>query len=109
MKRIIFILTAALLVISCTKDPPLTAMPMRHYETLCNDPWGKALTTNSDTVSAWLTKQKISFEFVSIQGEIFSDAASHTNCDTLTNRQILVNVKLADTAKAAALGFSMLH
>jgi hypothetical protein len=106
MKRVLFVLTAALLMVSCFKDPPTTSRPMYYYETLCNDPWGKALTTNSDTVAAWLTKQKITFENVSIQGEIFPGAASRTNCDTLTNRRIIAAITFADTAKAAAAGFT---
>ncbi|HEY8955330.1 hypothetical protein [Chitinophaga sp.] len=106
MKRILFVLTAALLITSCFHDPPVISHYMWYYETLCNDPWGKALTTNSDTVSAWLTKQKIKFEHVTIRGKIFPDAANHTNCDTLTTRRIEADIILADTAKARAAGFT---
>ncbi|MBS0031716.1 hypothetical protein ACTJJ0_28750 [Chitinophaga sp. 22321] len=105
MKGILFVLTAALLLASCFKDPPVVTREMRYKETLCNDPWGKALTTNNDTVATWLTKQSIRFEHVIIIGQIFSGAGSHTNCDTFTNRLITADVYFADTAKASAAGF----
>lgn len=106
MKRIFFVLTAAFVMSSCFKDPPPPVSGYMWYkETLCNDPWGKALTTNSDTVAAWFSKQHIQFEAITIQGEIFSGAASHPNCDTLTNRLIRATVYFTDTAKAAAAGF----
>ncbi|SEW55995.1 lipoprotein [Chitinophaga arvensicola] len=106
MKRILFVLTAALIIASCSNDPPAVSRYMSRNETLCNDPWGKALTTSTDTVAAWLNKQKITFVDVHIEGEIFAGAAHYTNCDTLTNRVITVNVFFADTAKARAAGFT---
>jgi PBP1b-binding outer membrane lipoprotein LpoB len=105
MKRILFVLTAALIIASCTKDPPTVSNYMWYKETLCNDPWGKALTTSSDSVANWFTKQNISFKMISIQGQIFSGAAGYTNCDTTTNRLIMAEVYFTDTAKAAAAGF----
>jgi PBP1b-binding outer membrane lipoprotein LpoB len=105
MKRIILLLTAALIITSCTKDPPTVSSYMWYKETLCNDPWGKALTTSSDSVATWFTKQNISFKTVIIQGQIFSGAAGYTNCDTVTNRLITADVYFTDTAKAAAAGF----
>ncbi|MBO9728019.1 MAG: membrane lipoprotein lipid attachment site-containing protein [Chitinophaga sp.] len=105
MKRIFFVLTAALVLSSCFKDPPTVSAYMWYKETLCNDPWGKALTTKSDTVAAWLTKQNIKFEYVTIQGEIFQGAANVTKCDTFTNRLISAHILYADTTKATAAGF----
>lgn len=106
MKRILLALTAALILTSCFKDPPPPVTTYMWYkETLCNDPWGKALTTSSDTVATWFSKQKISFKMITIQGQIFSGAAGYTNCDTITNRLITAEVYFADTAKAATAGF----
>lgn len=106
MKRILFVLTAALILSSCFKDPPPpVAAYMSHKETLCNDPWGKALTTTSDTIANWLTKQNIKHEYVTIQGQIFQGAANVTKCDTFTNRMIVASIPFTDTAKAAAVGF----
>lgn len=109
MKRIFFVLTAALFLPSCFKDPPVISSYMWYKETLCNDPWGKALTTSSDTIATWLSKQHIKYEVVSIHGEIFSGAANHSNCDTFTNRLITAGIYFADTAKARAAGFKTDH
>ncbi|NLR82992.1 hypothetical protein [Chitinophaga eiseniae] len=106
MKRILPVLTVALTMTACFKDPPPSiSKPMFYYETLCNNPWGPALTTKQDTVAAWLSRHNIRYEYLSIQGEIFSSAVNVTKCDTLTNRQIVVAVLYADTSKAAATGF----
>jgi hypothetical protein len=105
MKRILFMLTAALLLPSCFKAPPVISRYMWYKETLCKDPSGKALTSSSDTVATWLSKQHIKYEVVAIHGEIFSGAASHSNCDTFTNRVITAAIYFADTAIAKAAGF----
>lgn len=105
MKRFLFVLTAALSLSSCFKDPPVVTSYMWYKETLCNDPWGKALTTSRDTVAAWLSKQNIKYKVVSIYGEIFPGATNLSNCDTFTNRRIEANIYFADTAKARAAGF----
>ncbi|MGO4289044.1 hypothetical protein [Chitinophaga sp. RAB17] len=108
MKRILLVLTAALSFTSCITDPPTTPIISQHMwykETLCNDPWGKALTTSSDTVATWLHKQNIKYFEVSIYREIFPGAANHSNCDTFTNRLIRADIIFADTAKAKAAGF----
>ena len=105
MKRMLPVLTVALTMTACFKDPPSLSEPMFYYETLCNNPWGPALTTKQDTVAAWFSRQNIRYEYLGIQGEIFSGAANIPKCDTLTNRQIVVSVLYADTSKAAAAGF----
>ena len=110
MKYCFFVLITAVFLSSCFKDPPATTAYMTRAEMRCNNPWGKADTTNNLTIRKWLYENKIQFEHATISSDTVSAGILYSNkCDTLTGRFVYVFVVFADTAKAAKLGLQYPH
>ncbi|RAJ87381.1 hypothetical protein CLV59_101130 [Chitinophaga dinghuensis] len=103
MKRTCYWLTAILFLSSCITDPPPgpSFQQVIHYETACNDPWGKAANTTPALVDKWLTEKGINPAYpTSVEGSTADSLLQSTDCSKLTGRRYVLSIYGKDVQKA---------